>query len=300
MLDMRIAPVRSLPDRDAFAKRLLREVRKRCKELARLEGVRMEYRSRDFFLYIEQSHDYATRVRSMLQGGGDTYFSLQRCYADYCEALPAEREAVLQGWADFMRYECLPHGLSTLKQNLRVQLMPHGLVLPHPLDTDSAQALRNRQPAYRPLAADLDICLTSTLCRYLVPERMLALLPLEMDSAIQCALDNGRSRKERYEVSNQDGVRVYHSPGFSPLAEILLDKQRRDELPPRPLVALMPAWDTLLIAAADDNAALQKMFAMAQPLLRAAGECGSDQPLLLLEDEWQSFVPPPELTAAQA
>ena len=62
----------------------------------------------------------------------------------------------------------------------------------------------------------------------------------------------------------------------------------------------MPDRFTLLLAPADEAAALREMFTLAPQLLEDEEDYCSALPVILLEDEWASFTPPAELDPAWA
>jgi hypothetical protein len=180
--------------------------------------------------------------------------------------------------------------------------MPHSFSTLFPLRGRTDEEVRNNQMASFPLAADWDVCfaLDSKESTRFLPQLAYQLWKVDISKSVQRALDN-RCIERDYELRRHNKVWQYTSADGYVLAELLCDRQRRCELlATTPLVALMPEQFTLLIAPADDSAALRQMFEIAYECAQGKDEYCSAHPIVLIENEWLSFVVPPDLLPAQA
>jgi hypothetical protein len=230
-------------------------------------------------------------------GKRGSHFHLARPYAEYCAATPTARAEVVASWATIMRTNQPPGDFAELKSRLRLKIIPRALSHETRIKCSPDPEARIGRLASMPVTADWDVCLIEDdgdRIKYL-PQLILDLLNVDFAQAMQCALDN-REPGCAYERHRGKKVWVYDADDNCVFAELLLDKRRRDELLiPQPLVALMPDRNILLLAPANDSAALHELCVIAPRCLSDEQYFCSALPIVLQEDAWAPFSFPPEL-----
>lgn len=195
-----------------------------------------------------------------------------------------------------------PSSFDDVRPRLRLRIMSRTFTALHPLGAETSQGIANDRLACVPLAGDLDMCLVQDrgVSSTFLPLRWLETWRVRVEEALQLALDN-RASQPSYRLTRQGKLWIYLSGNGYSLAELLVDKRRRGELPAAAsLVALMPEENTLLVAPADDGPALRQTFMTALECAQRSRRPCSARPIELRNDEWQAFVPPEQFTLAYA
>lgn len=225
--------------------------------------------------------------------------NLKRCYEDCCRSTAAQREAVIQRWIRIAvnTVDEEPALFDDCRPRLRLRIMQRSFAALNSIRLGARGRVLTK-PAYKPLAADLDVCLAIDHgeATGFISADWLDRQGVNFDQAVRCALAN-RAGGTSYTRTQVNKVWMFTAENGYALADMLVDKRRREDLSAVNPVVLMPEQFTFMVASEDDVEALARMFELALQLPDME-YLGSSQPIVLRDDRWEPFKVPARLMPA--